>query len=68
MTTQELYSRTNSLCNDLDSALRERSLKLSGVGADSRFIQLGKLQEAFELVADARTIISAVNRETPPGS
>ena len=62
MTTQELYNKTNALCNDIDSSIRERSKELNCCGSDLRYIQLGKLQEAYERAADARELLTAINR------
>ena len=62
MTTQELYNNANALCNAIDSSIRERSKELNGCGSDLRYIQLGKLQEAYERAADARQLLTAINR------
>jgi hypothetical protein len=61
MTTQELYKKANDLCNSIDSSIRERAKELHCCGSDLRYIQLGKLQEAYERAADSRQLLSAID-------
>lgn len=67
MTTQELYNEANSLCNSLDSHIKSMSREIGVCGADTRFIRLGKLNEAYEKAADTRELLSEVNHNTPAG-